>query len=282
MPQVLDSLVLELGLDSSKFKSGESEISRELAKMREDGERVGKDVESRGRKTADVILDIKREALGLLAIFVGGMALKDFVGFVTTTEAATGRLAKTMDMSARTVFAWGGALEQVGGSAGDANSALKGLSDDLGRFSVTRQSSMLGVLQNLNVSLYDQNHNLKTSGQLWMDLSRAVEGMDPRRATTLLQLIPGANEAMINFALLGPKAMQAYIDKADQAWKVTQKDVQAAQDFQAKLSLIQRSATGLGASFLNMVTPAIVKALDNVTDLLNRMRGIKTDRKSVV
>ena len=275
MPTVIDSLVLELGLDSSKFKSGESEISRELSKLRLEGEHAGKEVEAQGRKTADVILDLKREALGLLAIFLGGRGVKEFVGYVTSIEAGTGRLSKTLDMSARTVSAWQGAFQQIGGTAEGANAALQGLSGEMNRFQITGQSTIMPVLSRLGIYLYDQNHNLKTSGQLWLELADAVQGMDPRQATAFLQMIPGANQDMINFALLGSRAMRAYLTEADKAWAVTQKDIQAAQEFQRELSLLERSATGLGATFLTMVEPSITRVINRLRETLGLYKDVQ-------
>lgn len=270
MSTVIDSLVLELGLDSSKFKSGESEISRELSKLREEGRRTGDEVESRGKRTADVFLDMKRQALTALGLFLGGRGAKEFFDYVVNLDASTSRLAKTMNMTTAETSAWQGAIKQAGGSAEGANAALQGLSGEMTRFQMTGQSGMLPVLTRLGVGLYDQNKNLKTSGDLWLDLADAVKGMDPRQASQFLSMIPGANQDMINFALLGRKAMEEYLQSSREAGTTTEQSATAAREYQREMARLDASATSFGRTLTTLVAPALSSVMEGLSKLLQK------------
>ena len=266
MPTVIDSLVLELGLDPSKFTAGQAAAMGSLRKMEEVALASGRSVESQSKKILELLSAFRREAVGALAIFFGGRGISEFINFITTLDAATGRLARTMDMSSRDVSAWQGAFAQIGGNAESANGALAGLSGEMSRFQLTGQSAMLPVLSRLGVSLYDQNRHLKTSGELWLDLADAVSGMDPRQAVEFLKMIPGANQDMINFALLGRRAMEERL-RFNAAMAPTPEEVKAAEDYQKAMAGIDRSATNLGRTLVNWLAPSLVTVMDKMTEL---------------
>lgn len=265
MTTVVDSLVLQFNLDTSQFTREQRNAITQLRQFEEASLSTGTAIESQGKRIMDLLSNFRRETVTAIGLLFGGREAGEFINYVTNLEAATGRLGVVLGDSARDISDWQGAFQQIGGTAEGANSALGGLNAEMIRFQLTGQSTMLPILSRLGVSLYDQNRHLKTSAQLWLDLASAVEGMDPRQAAGFLSLIPGASQEMINFALLGRKAMEQHIRDADQAWQLTQRDVVAAQELQRQMGLLERSATGFGAALLTLVNPALTAALNILT-----------------
>jgi hypothetical protein len=261
---IIDKLVLELGIDPKTFSSGAREALDQLRRVEQEGIAGGKRVEGEQRRMFNMLSSFRREALGLTATFLGGRGIKEFVGYVTSLDAATGRLSHTMQMGAEDVSAWQGAIKQVGGSAESANSALQGLSSEMHRFVITGQSQMLPVLSRLGIDLFDQNRQLKTAGQLWLEIADAIkrEGMSPSQAASFLGMIPGANQDMINLLIKGRGAVEGYIKAAREAGTTTKESAASAQEYQKSLSLLEQSATDLGRSFVTFVTPALSTAMD--------------------
>ena len=272
MPTVIDSFVLELGLDPSKFTRGQREAMDQLRKFQEASLSAGNQVESQSKRIFDLLSDFRRQALTGLGLFLGGRELGEFVEYVTRLDASSGRLARAIDMNVESLSEWQGAFQQIGGSAESANAALSGLSSEMNRFQLTGQSTMLPVLSRLGVSLYDQNRHLKTAGQLWLDIASAIQGMDPAQARTFLQMIPGANEDMINFALLGRRAMEGYLRAARQAGDITGQSAAAAQEYQRQLGLLDRAATAVGRTLLTVFAPAATAGLNAMSRLIQAMR----------
>jgi muramidase (phage lysozyme) len=127
---------------------------------------------------------------------------------------------------------------------------------------------MLPILSRLGISLYDSNRNLKTAGDLWLELSAAVQGMNAREATAFLQMIPGATQSMINFALMGPGAMKEYIAAARQAGVTTAQSAAEAREYQRALTRLDDSASGLGRTLLVKLEPALTAVANALTLLL--------------
>jgi hypothetical protein len=267
MPTVIDSLVVELGLDPSKFTAGQREAARAADATVQAALAGGREVEAQGRRTNDLLLSFRREAITTLGVLFGGRGIKEFVDYITTFDASVGRIGRTLGTSGGEVATWAAAFRQIGGTTESAVGALQGLSGEMNRFQLTGQSAMLPVLSRLGVSLYDQNRNLKTSGELWLDLASAVEGMDPRQATAFLSMIPGANQDMINLALMGRRAMETML-AANRASAPTPEQIKQAQEYQKSLANINTSADNLGRTLVNWLAPALVTVMDKMNDLV--------------
>ena len=271
---VLDSFVLELGIDTKNLSKGQRDALDQLSKFEQQATRTGKAIESQSNKITGLFNEAKRGLLLGFGAILTGFGAKELVDFVSNLDASTGRLAKTMGVGAAELSAWQGAIKQIGGSAESANSGLAGLSNEMTRFTLTGQSSILPVLSRLGVSLFDQNRNLKSAGALWLDLSDAVKGMDPRQAAAFLQMIPGANQDMINFALLGRKAMEQYIQSAREAGTTTADSAAEAQEYQKSLALLDQSAIGLGRTLVTWLTPALVGTMNVLKAMI---KGLMTE-----
>ena len=268
MPTVIDSLVVELGLDPSKFTAGQREALRATEATVQAALAGGREIESQGKRTNDLLLSFRREAVTTLGLLFGGMGLKEFFTYITSFDAMVGRVGKTLGMSGGDVANWAAAIREVGGTTESAVGALQGLSGEMNRFQLTGQSAMLPVLSRLGVSLYDQNRNLKTSGELWLDLASAVEGMDPRQATAFLSMIPGANQDMINLALTGRRAMEAAL-AANRAAAPTPEQIEAGKQAVKNMADLDTAAKGLGNSLANLVAPAITVVMGKLAELFN-------------
>lgn len=268
MPSVIDSLVLELSLDASKFTAGQRAAIDSLRKFQEAAVAGGKEVESQSKKIFDLIVGMKTGILTAVGAFLGGREIVDFFNYVTRLDAATSRLGKTMGIATEEMGAWQGAFKAVGGTAESAMGALGGLNADMVRFTLTGQSAMLPVLSRLGVGLFDANRHLKTSGALWLDLADAVQGMDPRDAAAFLSMIPGANQDMINFALLGRPTMEKYLAVMRQTTRGMKESAEAAIEYQKAAATLDQASTNLGRTFTTLVSPALSAAAEKLTQLL--------------
>src|SRR5262249_11998105 len=108
MPTVIDSLVIELGLDPTKFTKNQRTLVQSLRKLQDDMEKGGKEMERRQSLLADGFRKLKGEALAFLSISFGGAAARRFFDFLTNADAAVGRTSRTLDESVVTLSAWQG------------------------------------------------------------------------------------------------------------------------------------------------------------------------------
>lgn len=279
MATVIDTLVVELGLDPAKFTQGQKDALAAFKKTREEAIASGKDIEAQGKKINEFFGTLKREALGLTALFLGGKGIKEFVGYVTNLDASTGRLAKTLNMSTAELSTWMGVAQVTGGTTESMASALHGLSSEVNKFLLTGQGAFLPLFNTLNISLYDGNKNLKTAGQLFMEINKAIQGMDPARASALLSMIPGMNQQTVNTLILGEKTLQKLLVEQKSLSSITEQNARDAQALQKSWVELEQSSTSFGRSVLELVTPTIKGVLflmRQVSDVFNSMRKTRT------
>jgi hypothetical protein len=276
MPTVIESLVIELGLDPKKFTQGQKDALENFKRGQDQAISFGKNIEREGQRVGDVFSKLKTEALGLVTIFLGGKGIKDFVSNVTSLDAATGRVAYTLNQSAREVSAWEGASAQLGGQVGGITSAMQGLSGAMNQFMLTGQGPFLAVMTHLGISLFDQNGRLKTASTMFLEIADSVHKLnqtDPARAAATLSMIPGANQDSINLMIKGRSALEALLNEARKAGGTTQDSAEAAAEYQKQLALLDRSATSFGRTLLTMVAPGLAAVFGQMTKLLNAWRA---------
>lgn len=274
MPTVIDSLVVTLGLDPRQFTQAQKDAIASLDKLVDTATRNANQVEAQGKKINEVFGALKREAIGILGVFLAGRGIKDFIGYMTSLDAATGRTSYTLNMSARELSAWQGAVEQTGGSASSITGTLQGLSGEMNRFMLTGQSSLVPIINALGLGLFDGNKNLKTAGTLLLEISDAVSKMDPARATAFLSMIPGMNQDTVNLLIKGRAAVEGYLEAARKAGGTTKESAEQAAEFQKQMALLTRSAEDLSRTLWSL-------AASPLTNVLTKMREIIDTSKTL-
>lgn len=266
---LVDTLVLELGLDPRKFTEQQRAALTGLRQFQEEAERGGKRVESETKRIGNVLQDFRREAVTVLGVFLGGRGIKEFIGYVTSLDAQTGRLAKSMGLTANELGVWGGAFKQVGGSVESAQSTLGGLNQELIRFASTGQSSIIGVLTQLGTGFYNELGKLKTASELYLDIIKAIEDrkLTAREGAGFMSML-GLNQDAINLALKGTAAVREYLRAAQEAGATTRESAAAAEEYQRSLAKLETSATNLGRQIVTFVTPALVGAFDAMSKFI--------------
>ena len=271
MPSVLDEFVLQLSLDSSKFTIGQRQFMEQLQATKNDAQKFGNAIEASGKQIAEAFTSAKKALLGVTTLLLGGVGVEQFTSFITNLDAATARTARTMDISARELSNWQGAAEQAGGSASGITATLSSLSNEINKFSLTGQSGLLGPLTQLGVSLQGANGQMKTSTQVLLELSSAIQGMDPAKARAFLSLI-GADQDTINLMINGREALQQMLNEAERAGGTTRESAAAAIEYQRELALLNRTATDLGRTFFNIVAPGLIAATVAMKGWLDALR----------
>lgn len=269
---VVDELVVTLGLDPSKFTQGQKDALDSFKRTQEQAVSSGKEIESQGRKTTEYFSNLKREAIGLLAVFLGGRGIKEFVGHITSADAATGRLAKTVNMTVGELSAWQSAFEQVGGTAGSAAQAVQGISGAMNNALISGEIPMFA---NYIGGLFDKTTGrLKDVGEVVKELADLTKGMDPAIATAFLsKIVPGINQDMINLVLKGRDAIDAYLVAARKAGGATAESSEKTAEYQRQLALLDRTATNTGRNILTFLLPSLITLTTKIGEFFEALNN---------
>lgn len=253
---VVEALVVTLGLDASKFTAGQKEASASMRAVGEQSGQTAKELEARGTQGAEFFRKLRNEAVALFAVVTAGRGLKDLVRDITTSDAATGRLAHNLDMTTENLSAWEGAAQRAGGSASGLDGSMQGLTQQFQQFALTGQSAVLPYFRAIGVSVTDASGKIKPMGDLLLDLADKFQGMDPARASAIGAGL-GLDQGTINLLEKGRGAVQGLLDEQRKLGLPNDADAGRAQALQKDLLDIQQSATSLARTLLNDLSPDI-------------------------
>lgn len=117
MPTIIDSLVVTLGLDSSGFKKGQTEVKKGLDDTRKNADQTAKDMEAAGKRAASFFGSIRTELLALVGVTLSAQGIKTFITNMTSDLMRLGIESRALDISARSLDGWERAAAAAGSTA---------------------------------------------------------------------------------------------------------------------------------------------------------------------
>ena len=136
MATIIDSLLIELGLDSSKFDKAQKKSIDELRKFDEANQKTSKNTQRSSKETA-LGFEKSRDALiSFGGAFLGLAGLIEFVTTVTASNASLSRQSNLLGISAEKLQAWGGVAEGFGGSAASLQATFQNIESSIAKFSM--------------------------------------------------------------------------------------------------------------------------------------------------
>lgn len=117
MPTIIDSLVVTLGLDSSGFKKGQTEVKKGLDDTRKNADQTAKDMEAAGKRAASFFGSIRTELLALVGVTLSGQGIKTFITNMTSDLMRLGIESRALDISAKSLDGWERAAAAAGSTA---------------------------------------------------------------------------------------------------------------------------------------------------------------------
>jgi hypothetical protein len=276
MATVVDSLIVELGLDPSKFTKGQKEAAASFAKTKEEIRKTGKDIEDAGKKSGESIGIVAKEALALFGIFATARGVKDFVADLVATDSALGRFAANLGATSQTAGAWGLAAERMGGSAEATGASVQGLFDKL------------MAMKNLGKNMPMEYWMLGARGGVELDRSKGVYEQMFQLATAIQNIAAregrptaswwgrtiGLDEGTINTILeKGPK-LREYIESL-KTLAPSSENVAASQKLLDVWVRLKQEAIEFGRELTMKYAPAIEAASKALSDLMKLFKAIE-------
>ncbi|ECC9004265.1 hypothetical protein DNV50_16360 [Salmonella enterica subsp. enterica] len=117
MPTIIDSLVVTLGLDSSGFKKGQTEVKKGLDDTRKNADQTAKDMEAAGKRAASFFGSIRTELLALVGVTLSAQGIKTFITNMTSNLMRLGIESRALDISAKSLDGWERAAAAAGSTA---------------------------------------------------------------------------------------------------------------------------------------------------------------------
>ncbi len=268
---IIDSLIVTLGLDPSGYVKGTETARAELKKMTDEEVKAAKQQEAATNNRTEAYRKLATEVLGLFAVFTAGRGVADFVRDITSGDAATGRLAHNLNMTTDALAAWEEAGKRSGATAAGIDAAFSGLSDQLNAFPLTGNAGVLPFFKQLQINVTDANLKLRPMADLFLDLSKKFSERSLPESLAIGKMM-GMDAGTVDFLHQGPAAVQKALEAARQLGVPNDGDAKNAQKLINDLLDLQQAVTSLARTTLNDLSPSIDAALTGMVDWLKTNR----------
>ena len=276
MPTVIDSLLVEIGLQSKDFDKNSAAVDEKLRRTREQAQITGKDTEDSAKKMGLSFAKVRGEVVGLFLAFAGAKSMVQFAENAINTAAAAGHLGAVLGQQTTTIHAWNSALEARGGQKGEAGGYFSKIAEFYADF--TRHPEIIGQ----NAVLFAQlglrgKEDFSNPEQLIYHLSDQYQremanagsnpGAQQQVKATFAQRMReflGASNEMIDWVEHGTEAVRADVEERKRQAPLDQAAADAAEHYRA-------TTTRLSDDLLVLFDDALLPGLNILLDLFDSL-----------
>ena len=277
MANIIDSLLITLGLETKDYEAGQKNAGNSLQKFGDKSEANAKKVNAQSKVMAEGFNKVKNELISLAAVALGASSVKDFVASMTTSQAALGRSALNLGTSARSLDAWAAGVRTVGGTKEDLYATAQAIESIYENFKATGSVApeVAKALQMFGLSASDMQDPDKFLTKMTQGLSK-FKGTEQDKMFFSNAL--GVNPATFNFLRQAPADVMATVQKMRELSGITDKSVEGAQHLQKEWGIFRQTIGGIGDNIYASALPALTGLLEVVNQLGEAFK--KADDKS--
>ena len=274
MAQVVDALIIELALDAKDLQRQAREALDEIKKLKVGSENFGKDVESQGKKVSNFYSNIKRDALEVMGLFVGGRGVKDMVENVTRLGTSLGYASQRLNINAVDLAGWGGAIQRVGGQIDDAQQSFLALQQQVGVYQNTGQlppslamlSSRVGDIRGLiDAGKYGEIY-MKTAEYLAQSHMNVAQ-----KSAFLQQTLPGLSSGFTTLLMTKtPAQINELVRASREALGVDDDLVKKTIAWNQSLVLLGQHLTGAANAAAKWYLPMLSAVSDKMQEIIDK------------
>lgn len=262
---LIDSLVVELGLDPRKFNEGQQKALAEHKKTKEAFVSGSKDIEYQANKSGEAIGGLKTQSLQLFTAITGAAGLVQFASSAIHAGAAAGRLSRNINVSVDTITRFQGLAQIFGGSAEGMAQSFTQLSDALAGWKIGDVRAIVAdfrALGSAGGTIIDINKGVE---QTFLDIAKnlkVIHDRDPALGgywQRRLGLDPGLYDAMIQKG-------ESFNDLLQKMRGLTDAEADAAGRLERRWNSFVNNATRVGQNF---VLDQVDKTLSDASDPQN-------------
>ena len=300
MATVIDTLFLELGIDSSKF-SGEAakaekqydRLERSVSKVEKAEKNAAKTTKENSEARRKSVVDTQKADASMQGLLkTVNASIKGFAAFTGLLLGASGlsklaldaakanreldTTAKNLGMARKELSAWQGAAEMAGESANGMSGYMKTLSGDMQSLIMMGDTSVLPYFNALGVSLLDSTGKARKLDDVMLDLADRFSTMDRNQAYTLAQQM-GIDDGTFNTLSRGRAEMERMLEIQRDMYHSSEADIENSR----KLAEARAVLNARWESLKLMIGNALIPVLTTLTEIVSGFVGFLVKHEHV-
>jgi hypothetical protein len=261
MATIIDSLVVELGLDTKDFSPKAKAAVDDLKKMEDANDKRSKNVQEGTRRESEAVRGLTSSTLGLFTVLAGGAGFKDFIAGTVRAGANLGRLSRAIGVNVNEISRWQGVAQEFGSTGENMAGAFKSLSDVFTAWQVGGPEApaimqMFRVI-NTEAERLDKNNAKTIDGTKGVNAALMATAdnlkiihdlaQDKNLASYLAGSIPGMDAGLFDFLITGSDNVTAALARVQ---GMTQKEADTAGELDRRWNKLLVTMSNWGRSNL--------------------------------
>lgn len=256
MPNVIDSLVVLLGLDSKDLDAKAPAAGKKLNDLQKSATGTEKGVQGIGKASKDTAGELSvltGKMSSFLAVIGGTVAIRAFVRDTIEANTQLHFLSQNLNMTVNSLFSLGAAGQQIGIGRG----ALQGLAAMFrqipGQLAAGNQPPIIKLLARAGINWTGDPAQMMQGLAQWF-------GTMPANVALGLGTSSGLSYDQMTFLLQGAQRVASEL-KASGGFAPTSRETAQAAALKQQITLLGLQFSKIGYDLLSMVTPALEKFL---------------------
>ena len=297
MATVIDTLFLELGIDSGKFGTQAKEAENRLDRMsasfgraEKSAAKSSKGLEKQAAQSAKSTKQAKSltQAVGALtkgffaftALVMGSNALDKMIREGAQANVELDNLSRNIGISRNQLQAWGGMAEMAGGSAEGMKGSLAGLSMGITRLTTMGDTSMVPFFNAFGVALLNADGKARDLDSIMLDLADRFAKMDRVQAYNLAKSM-GLDDGTINTLMLGRAEMEKMLEMQRNLYRSGEKEIQVSRELTQARGYLNAQWDSLKAMLADALAPVLLKIIKMVSGFVDYLMKHENSIKHV-
>lgn len=288
---VIDTLIVELGLDNSGFKRGTEEAGkaqdnfvdqsrRQSAELDDLGKKSAaaqseraKELNARAKTAAESFAKIRNQALSLFAVFTAGKGISAFTKSTTQDALSLEKLSENLNISEERLLGYAQAAKNVGGTIAGVYSMLTKASNDA---ALRRRGE---VTQEVRVA-YQYGGDIKnedfSDAETWLmkqaDILNSIRLRKGEQEALVVSERMGIARTEFNLLKMGSAALREQIEAGKQVRGLTKEQVKDLAELAKQMNDLAASFEATGKSIAANLAPHLKEFLDTLQGFSEWMR----------
>ncbi len=290
--QVIDALIVSLGLDTKDFvkgaqagKKSEADLAASTIKVgkavsdakkraaAEDARRA-KDLDARAKAIGQGVKKLRDDALAFAAVLTGGIGLVSFIKNTVNTASSLGRLSDNLGISTERLDAWQQAAQRAGGSSEGMLAQLRESASEVSKFQLGQDSASNSAFFRYGGKDSDLKKGAEAFLKARADIIKREYAKNPLIAQNIAREM-GISDDTFNLLKQGADEVEKLVTAREKYSKFSRADAEQADK-------LKQSMLDLNSSFSQVTTGILVSmmpAFDEMAGELKKFGKLVNDHK---
>ena len=273
MATVIDSLLIELGLDASGFDKSQKKAVDSLKKMEDQANKSSKQNQKGAKETAESFDKVTESIIKIGVAAFGFAGLKSLITSVTQTNTQLNRQSNMLGINVNSLAAWGQAVKAMGGNAEDFAASMQNMEGGLAAFNLG-----LGGGEEVFIGLNRLGVGLKNGKIDVLELSKALIKVKEEKGIQAALAYSAPLIGADTFYLITQSVdkTKELVEQQAKLNKITQEGAQQSADFKEKTVALETSMMGLKNSIMGQLYPSLNALADIAISAMEAFKGLDT------